>query len=1047
MGITRMPHFDTERRIELAQLHNRLAELRRTVHTSHTPVQGLQFAVTGPGKGPEDPPAKGWKPFALGSRWGGLDQTTWFRMTATLPAAFKGHPAAAVLRLPDATHVEGNPLAIEGGEALLYVDGVPHHGVDRNHEEILLTRKARGGESFTLMLEACPSTRFHAVHAFTRAETAIHHPEAWGLYWDCRVALEAAEQLPEDSALRRRMIAAIAGVLNGIDPGAAGTAAYYKELDRSRGKLEKALAPHGGSHDLGALTLVGHSHIDTAWLWPLRETRRKVGRTFATVLRLMEQYPEFHFSASQPVLYRFVKTHYPALWKQIKRRVKEGRWEPCGAPWVEQDSNMPGGESLIRQFLYGNRFFEAEFGMRSDTAWLPDAFGYPWSLPQILVKCQMRHFVTTKIDWGMFTAFPYSYFHWQGIDGTRIRTVMPPLNYNGNPVPADCVAQWRGFKQKELVEEVIYPFGWGDGGGGPTAEMIERGKRMADLPGVPRCRFGRTADALDRMRSQAPDDSLPVYNGELYLELHRGCQTTQARVKQQNRRCETALHDAELLGCMALLHGGKYDARSLREAWELVLLNQFHDILPGSSITEVYEDAERDQNAAAALAARARNEALAHILTQVDTRGPGEPVVVFNTLSWERRDIVRARLHMPIERFHVTDPDGKPVPCQRTGTAEILFEASAPSLGYAVYHVAPGAAPAEPSGMLRATPRLIENDYFRVRLDSFGRFISVYDKLYEREVLPEGAKANVLQLFDDRPHAHDAWDIDHNFEDRQWEPERPESIEVIEAGPVRATIRVTRRGGQSLFVQDISMYALLPRIDVRMEVDWRERRTLLKAAFPVDILSPRATYGIQFGAIERPTHRNTLHDRGRFEVPAQHWADLSEGDYGVALLNDCKYGYDVKDNVLRLSLLRSPVDPDPEADQGKHEFTYALYPHPGDWREGVPQQGYELNTPLLAVEDAPIEGPMPPVHGFASVDMDNVIIETVKKAEDGNAVIVRVYEAHGQRGDAAIYFAHTPKSAVECDMMEENESSALLAAKVLHFYMKPFEIKTFKVRF
>ncbi|MBI3118284.1 MAG: alpha-mannosidase, partial [Candidatus Hydrogenedentes bacterium] len=946
-----MGDFPVERQIELLQIRNRLREIWETVYSERQPLGPLEYCVTGKGKGPERMPRTGWKPFAVGKTWGGYDETTWFRMTARIPKAWAGQTVVALIRPAAPMPTEGLAHLSSPGEALVYVDGVPAQGVDMNRDELLLAAKASGGEKFSLALEAVPSVRLDVKHVFQYADLAIRHAEPWNFYWDVEVALRAYETYEENHAPGRRLLALLGEAVRKIDLTRKGTPEYYSSFAAARRTLRRGLEEFAHSYGLGKMILIGHSHIDTAWLWPLRETRRKVGRTFANVLALMDRYPEFHFSFSQPELYMYAKEHYPELWKRLKQRVKEGRWEPCGAPWIEQDSNITGGESIIRQFLYGNRFLEKEFGFRSRTAWLPDAFGYPWSLPQILKKCQIDVFVTTKIDWSVFTRFPYSLFDWQGVDGTKIFTVMPPLPYNGNPVPKELIKQWTLFRQKERVDELPFAFGWGDGGGGPTMEMIEHGRRLKNMAGVPPCEFGRTQDCLDRMRAQCAKQQLPVYNGELYLELHRGCQTTQARTKRNNRECERMLHDAEFLASLAHLHGAKYDHATLWKAWRTVLTNQFHDILPGSSITEVYAQADKDYAEARAHIEAVRDAAMSSLLRRIDTAGVGQAVVVFNTLSWLRTGAVSVKLKPPKAPWHVLAPDGTIVPSQQAGPDQILFEvADVPPLGYAVYRVASSAEQVEPLEQLQVSDNSMENDFLRVKWDAHGRFTSVYDKVEEREVVPKGRKANVLQLFEDRPHMHDAWDIDHNFDqEKMGEPSKAEEMTILERGPVRAMVRMVRRTERSTFTLYLTMHASQPRIDVRLEVVWHEKRTLLKVAFPIDVLTHRATYEIQFGAIERATHRNTEYDRARFEVTGQKWADLSEGDYGASLLNDCKYGYDTKGNVLRLSLLRSSIDPDPQADEGEHEMTYSLYPHADDWRNGAAQQACALNYPLLAL--------------------------------------------------------------------------------------------------
>ena len=1038
-----MAHFDAERRLEALQMRQRLADIQATILDLRRPIGKLEACVTGTGRGPERMPGSGGQPFAVHGRWGGFDQTTWFKMRARVPRAMRGERVVALLR--------------PGGESLAYVDGKPCQGLDPNRDELLLTPRAKGGETFSIALEAVPSVRFDDYHYFEYADLAIKRPLVWDFYWDCQVVLDALDQLESDYAPTRQLFDLLKRALWAVDFQRTGEAVYFESLEKAQRLLRNGLKAFETSYGVGQLAVIGQTHIDTAWLWPLRETRRKCGRTYSTALRLLDEYPDFLFLCSQPIQYAWMKEHYPEQYRRIKKYVKEGRWEPFGALWVECDCNVPSGEGLVRQVLYGNRFFRKEFGMQSRAAWLPDAFGYAWSMPQILKKAQIDTFLTTKIAWNRFNDFPYSMFQWEGADGTRILGLMPPLNYNGNMHPKDCIEQWKLFKQKERVDEVPFCFGYGDGGGGPTVEMIETARRLENIVGVPKCTFSRMQDAIDRMRDQADFEALPVWNSELYLEYHRGCQTSQARTKQNNRQCELILRNAEFISSLALITGGRYDRNRLEEAWKLVLTNQFHDILPGSSITEVYQDTERDYGRAKTLAATAQSAAVEHLVRRIDTTGPGTPIVVFNTLSWVRTDAVAVETTLPRGAFHVVAPDGEPVPHQIVAKGRLLFEARAVApMGYAVYRIVKGARPAEPNGLLEATPKRpsadgrikrIENQYLRIRFDKNGCLASVYDKLERREALAKGRPGNDLQLFDDRPHGNEAWDIDPNFEDHMWRPHPPESVEVIEQGPVRAVVRIVRKTDKSVLTQDVTLYAHAPRVDFVTRVEWHETRVLLKAAFPVTVRASNATYEIAFAAIERPTHHNTSWDRARYEVAAHRWADLSEGNYGVSLLNDCKYGYDTKDDVLRLSLLRSPIDPDPEADQGRHAFTYSLYPHGGDWRNGTLEQAHELNNPLTAVVVAATKGPLPSADSFASVDADNVVIDAVKRHEDSNAIIVRVYEAFGQRGDVKLTFGRTPKAVTECDLMEENDTPVTLRGATVSFAVTPCDIRTFKVVF
>ena len=1029
-----MAFFEAERNVERRQFLQRLKDIWDTVYDVRTPIGHLSACVTGTGKGPERMPEKGWSPFAMHGRWGGFDQTTWFKMRASVPETMKGECVVALIR--------------PGGESLAYVNGKPTQGLDLNRDEVLLAKRGKTGAQFEIVLESVPSVRFDTYHHFEYADLAIKRPAVWDFYWDGKVVLEVLEQLESDYAPARRLHDLLKTSLQSVDFQHYREASYYDSIEKAQRKLRQGLKAFETSCGLGSLTVMGQTHIDTAWLWPLRETMRKCGRSFSTVLNLLDQYPDFRFICSQPIHYAWMKEHYPEQYRRIKKYVKEGRWEPFGAMWVESDCNVPSGEALVRQVVYGNRFYRKELGMQSPSAWLPDAFGYTWALPQILRKAQVDTFLTTKISWSRFTDFPYSMFQWEGTDGTRILAMMPPLNYNGMMTPKDCIEQWKLFKQKEKVDEIPYPVGYGDGGGGPTMQMIETTRRLENIVGIPKCRFGGMQDCVDRMKDQVPFDELPVFNGELYLEYHRGCQTSQARTKRHNRKCELLLRNAEFFGSLALLSGGKYDAKTLYEAWLLVLTNQFHDILPGSSVREVYEDTERDYGKARALVGAAERAALAYLAGKIDTSGDGTPVVVFNPLSWVRTGVVETEIRLPKGAFHVVSPSGEPVPHQVVGRNRLLFEArDVPPLGYGVYRVVGGGKTVAPETTLNASAKGMENAYLRIKFDRNGCLTSVYDKLEGRETLAPGQRGNDLQLFDDRPHGSEAWDIDPNYEDVMWRPGPAESVEVVETGPVRAAVRIVRKTERSVITQEVTVYAHAPRVDFVTTADWHETRVLLKTAFPVAVRSAHATYEIQFGAIERATHHNTAWDRARYEVPALRWADVSEGDYGVSLLNDSKYGYDTRDNVLRLSLLRAPIDPDPKADQGEHEFTYSLYPHGGDWRNGTVQQGHELNSPLVGVVADPGKGTLPAADAFVSVDADHVIVDTVKKHEDSNAIIVRIYEAYGQRGPVKVTFGRKPKTVVECDLMEENDVPLRFKGATVSLDVVPYDLRSLKVEF
>ena len=974
-----------------------------------------------------------WPTVASGDAWRPETDSTWFLATAVVPEGWSGGPLFASLRV--------------GGEAQVFVNGELRESVSPHRHEILLAEAARPGERYELALEAA---RWWTHYQFVRTETfacaklVIHcEPVRDFLYWAC-LTMEAAFTLPQGGTERMRLIRLLDDALKGVELQKAGSDAFLAQVSAAARQIESGLVKIGPGGP-GNITLVGHAHIDTAWLWPLAETHRKCGRTFSNVLGLMERYPDFRFSQSQPQLYKFTQRLFPEVYERLKQRIASGQWEPMGGAWVECDCNLSGGEALIRQLLYGKRFYRQEFGLDTVVGWWPDAFGYSWSLPQILAHCGMKYFFSTKISWNQYNTFPCGLFWWQGIDGTRLLAFHATGTYNGEVIPKELTQFWREFPERDRVDNYLHSFGYGDGGGGPTAEMLERGRRLTHMPGVPKCRFGRTDEFFSTVSQETAQ--IPTWNSELYLELHRACQTTQARTKRGNRKLELALRDVEQLSALAAVRTGvSYPSEALQEMWENLLCYQFHDILPGSSVHQVYVEAEADYARMLAKAAAIRDEMLAALADWAETRGEGRPVVVVNTLSWERREVVEVRLKLVGDAFYAAGPSGEAVPCQiiaRDGEeVTLLFTARVPPYGHAVYHLLPGAAA---ESAVRAADLTLENDQVRFTFDAGGRLTSVFDKCAQREILAPGERGNLLQLFDDRPVNFDAWDIDPWFEDQQWEVPDAESVEVLEEGPARATLRFHRRTEKSVFTQEVRLYAHSRRVDFVTHVDWHERKVLLKVAFPVDVLSPQATYEIQFGAIQRPTHDNTSWDRARFEVPAHRWADLSETGYGAALLNDCKYGYDVKGNTLRLSLLRSSTDPDTEADQGEHDFTYSLYPHQGGWQEGeVVRRGLELNLPLLAVTASEHEGISP--HGSALVcDAANVVVETLKKAEDDDDLMLRVYEAHGARGPVSVAFGLPVKSVVECNGMEEETGGVDYQDGVLRFEITPWQIRSFRL--
>jgi alpha-mannosidase len=668
------------------------------------------------------------------------------------------------------------------------------------------------------------------------------------------------------------------------------------------------------------------------------------------------------------------------------------------------------------------------------------------------VKSGIRSFVTTKIDWSMITTFPYTTFLWEGADGSRILGMMPPLNYNGNLIPSECRKQWKLIRQKNLLEEIPFSFGWGDGGGGPTQEMIENGRRLGNLAGVPQCRFGTLTEYYQELHEKLEHRPLPVWNGELYLELHRACQITQARTKRNNRKMELLLRETEWFATQGHLRGGGYPSEELLAVWEEVLTAQFHDILPGSGTEPVYQEADEVYARVEESTRALLSKAVSRHARSIDTRGKGSPVLLFNSLSWDRNDPVCLDMEAGEEAdLAFEDTEGHSLASQRSvsleGTPQVWIDSpTVPSHGHTVIRRVSGGNLENRTGGLKVTASGMENEYFNLRFDRRGQIVSILDKRYGREVLAEGGIGNELQLFHDRPHMHDAWDYDFNVDENRWTWDQVESFKVVEEGPVRCSVEVRRQTEFSTLVQRVVLYRNLARIDFETMIDWWEKHVLLKAAFPVAVRSSRATYEIQFATIERATHNNTPFDRARFEVAHHRWLDLSEGDYGVTLANDCKYGSDVQDNVIRLSLLRASTSPDPHADEGRHKMIYSLIPHGGDWREGESvRRAYELNAPTRAVATSRHDGDLPATYSMVRCDRGNVVVETVKKEEDGDGVVLRVYEAEGCRGEVNLTLAFEIQGAEETDLMERNPRKARHTRNTLRFDIAPYEIKTFRL--
>lgn len=1051
----------TDFRLTVPRLRQRIEEMRHAVVRDREEIASWR-AHDGDLDGGQDPELDDSAWPALDS-WDAATAPAWYRARFTVPPRFNGKPVSLSLRVGGYLH------SLFNAEALVYIDGELAQGLDAFHYDIPLSESAEGGREYVVALYLfwkpdfdvtdwlpSPGREYPALDAGTELQVIDRAAEKF--YWDAATAFETAESLGEDTPDRVRILTAVDRAITAVDyRGPLGDAFYESAAaaaDGLRAELYSAGPPKNGATALA----VGQTHIDLAWFWPIDVNRFKIGRSVATVLDLMNRYPELIFMQNQAKVYEYCKEDFPELYDSIKERVAEGRWEVNGAMWTEPDCNMPSGESLVRQITFGLRFFREEFGSSGEALVVMDAFGYSWALPQLLRRCGIKYFLTNKMSWSQFNRLPYDSFNWRGIDGSTVLTHQLTARSPGragwmttcNAVlsPEMLAGAWAHYQQKDRSDQVLFTYGYGDGGGGPTTQMLERARRITKL-GLPlKIEHGTVQGYFEGLEKRLGSERAPEWSNELYLELHRGTYTSKGAIKRGNRKGEVAVHDAELYASMAaILAGAAYPRAEIREVWDRLLVNQQHDILPGSITRDPEIDALRDYARVQELAGQVVQDATNAVAERVAT--DGDALVVFNPASWSRTGVARVSSDGLPDQIRLVDPRGETVPHQVSASpsdvGDLLVQVSeVPSCGYTSIAVQSGTTK-ETASLISVTESSMENRFFRLSLDGQGRITSLFDKRAERQVLAPGEAGNVFQMFEDKPIDYDAWDIDLFAHDKMWEMAGNATVRVLETGPVRGTVEVRRDFSRSTLVQRIHVYDTTPRVDFETEVEWHETHTLLKVAFPVDVNATDATYEIQFGSIRRPVHRSTPWDQARFEVSAQKWADLSEGDYGVSLLNDCKYGYDVKDHHMRLSLLRSPTQPDPETDQGHHRFTYSLYPHTGDWRNGAVRAGYELNYPMTVGRTGAHDGPLPPEMSLVSSSRDGLFVETIKLAEDSDRLVLRCYEGHNMRGRAELRLGVGIGDAVEVNLLEEDEGPVGVDSANLTFDVAPFQVRTFAV--
>lgn len=996
-----------------------------------------------------------WKKYNCEELWGGRDIHSWFRTTIEVSESMDGKTIAFCLL------TEGKGFDAVNPQFLFYVNGELMQGLDINHREVIITENAQVGEKYDIDL--------HAYSGMLDEKTILSgkivniNKKVSELYYDIKVPLLVCEELDEDDKRRVDMLLILNQTINLVDLRNPFSDLFYESVEKANNYIREELYEKMCGHNEVLATCVGHTHIDVAWLWTVAQTREKVVRSFSTVLNLMKEYPEFRFMSSQPQLYEFVRKRNPEVYEKIKEKIKEGVWEAEGAMWLEADCNVTSGESLVRQILFGTKFFKEEFNVENKVLWLPDVFGYSAALPQILIKSDIRYFMTNKISWSQFNRFPYDTFMWRGIDGTEVLTYFTTTKdlhedakpyfttYNGKINPESIIGGWDRYHHKEINNNILIPFGYGDGGGGATKEMLEIGRRMSrGIPACPKVKMGTAKEFFEELEKKViGKKQLPKWVGELYLEYHRGTYTSMGRNKKYNRKSEFMYQEAEFYSTFAKELGREYPKEQLNKGWKTILLNQFHDILPGSSIKEVYEVSEQEYIEVLNNGKNIINSAQKSIASKINLEKTS--LVVFNTLSHMRNDIVEFEVPETIKYPYILDEDDKVIDYQfvegeNCKRKVIFFAKNVPSKGYKVFRLEDKYMELKNTLIIRKD--LLENQFFNIKFDSSGNISSLYDKVNSREILKEGETGNNLLAFEDKPIINDNWDIDIYYQEKMWKLDDIESINVIENGPIRGGIEIKRKFSNSFIIQKVYIYKDIPRIDFDTYIDWKESQVLLKAAFPVDIHTDKATYEIQFGNVERPTHWNTSWDTARFEVCAHKWADLSEDDYGVSLINDCKYGYDIKDGVMRLTLIKSGIEPNKDADKEEHKFSYSIYPHEGNWRKAnTIKMAYNFNVPMnVNIENAHC-GNLPTKFSFVNLNKDNVILETVKKAEDSEEIILRMYECYNRRTNINVSLWKNIESVVECNLMERYIKNINFYENNFCFDIKPYEIKTFKLKF
>ena len=1004
----------------LRHVNSYLSQLSDSIPKKVITLENVRICPCGYKKDNIFPPEEKFRPWKWGSEWGsGIDSHAWFHFVIDVPEDMQGDPTLELC-----VHTDKTGWDADNPQFLCYVDGEMRQAFDTNHRELVL---GSGQTSYDVYLYAYTGPRVEKARLMLYLRTV--NEDVRQLYYDVFVPRQALECMGTNTVEYKEILTTLSMALRQLNMLEPRGEEFHRSVGAASEYLKANLYDKARESET-AVICIGHTHIDVAWLWTVDQTREKAQRSFATVIELMDRYPEYKFMSSQAYLYKAVKEEAPELYEKIRKKIREGRWEVEGAMWVEADCNLTSGESLVRQVQYGKNFFRDEFGVESRILWLPDVFGYSAALPQILKKSGVDWFLTSKISWNDVDTMPYDVFSWKGLDGTEINAYFltaqnkgrtdaftKVTTYVANTMPQMIAGSYNRFQQKELTRESMVTFGFGDGGGGPTAEMLEIARRQKKgLPGLPKARIGFAGDMLKRLEKNIRDNPrLPGWQGELYLEFHRGTYTSNARNKKNNRDCEFLMLDAEMLSVASgLLAGTAFPKQTLHECWETVLINQFHDIIPGSSIREVYENCDKEYAYLRKTTGEIRKNAQDRIVSGI---GTDKNYVVFNPHSFTGSGYV--------------DVGRKTV-----------FVDNIPPKGYKALNL----RLKHEDVKVDIDAKRVETPYYICKFDENWEIESLYDRENGREVIC-GGRGNELRIYEDYPDQCDAWEIQEFGNYKYYPLHGFDSVSAEDRGG-KAGITIRRSHGGSSIVQTVWFYGRSPRIDFETEADWDSLHRVLRAAFPVDINTDKASFEVQFGTIERPVHKNTSWDRQKFETCAHKFADMSEGGYGVALLNNCKYGHDIHGSLMQLTLLKRPTYPNEVADKGHHSFTYSLLPHKGALKDSdTVRQAYLLNFPMYAVKTAGgrQEGPLPEEWSLIRSDREELVIETVKEAEYSEDIIVRGYEAKNTRGCASVTLGFEPKEVWLADISENKLEKLEVIGRTFRVPYRPFEIITLRI--